>query len=298
MGLDVYSRREYKQGKFIYLLDDKEKTAWIAKGHIGRCRRYRLPDHVMVDGERYTVERVEAGAYNRSRTLRHLVVPDTFTYVDEWAFLCNNLRSVYIGKGLDYYDQWPFCHFNKPRTFHIDNDNPHIKYENGMVLSKDGKTLWASLSKRPYVVIPEGVEEIDDIVFINNFTLEPVTFPKTLRKMGCNILGNFPRLHKVVWFKGFEKFRIQSFLKNKNLKYVDFPCTLTYLGGVVFTNCPNLETVILRSPEKLEYGDCFGAYLYDKPLANAKLYVPAGLVEQYRQDPEWGLFKHILPIEE
>ena len=26
MGLDVYSRREYKQGKFVYLLDDKEKT--------------------------------------------------------------------------------------------------------------------------------------------------------------------------------------------------------------------------------------------------------------------------------
>ena len=59
MGLDVYSRREYKQGKFIYLLDDEEKTAWIDKGHIGRCHRYRLPDHVMIDGERYTVESVE-----------------------------------------------------------------------------------------------------------------------------------------------------------------------------------------------------------------------------------------------
>ena len=104
MGLDVYSRREYKQGKFVYLLDDKEKTAWIAKGHIGRCRRYRLPDHVMIDGERYTVESVEAGAYNRPRTLRHLIIPDTFNYVDEWAFLCDNLRSVYIGKGLDYLD--------------------------------------------------------------------------------------------------------------------------------------------------------------------------------------------------
>ena len=33
MGLDVYSRRKYKQGRFIYLLDDDEKTAWIGKGH-------------------------------------------------------------------------------------------------------------------------------------------------------------------------------------------------------------------------------------------------------------------------
>ena len=32
MGLDVYSRRKHKQGKFVYLLDDEEKTAWIRKG--------------------------------------------------------------------------------------------------------------------------------------------------------------------------------------------------------------------------------------------------------------------------
>ena len=59
MGLDVYSRREYKQSEFVYLLDDEEKTAWIAKGHIGQWQRYCIPDHVMVDGERYIVESVE-----------------------------------------------------------------------------------------------------------------------------------------------------------------------------------------------------------------------------------------------
>lgn len=31
MGLDVYSRREYKQGKFVYLLDDKEKTESVGE---------------------------------------------------------------------------------------------------------------------------------------------------------------------------------------------------------------------------------------------------------------------------
>ena len=31
MSLDVYSRRKYKQGKFVYLLDDEEKTAWMKK---------------------------------------------------------------------------------------------------------------------------------------------------------------------------------------------------------------------------------------------------------------------------
>ena len=77
------------------------------------------------------------------------------------------------------------------------------------------------------------------------------------------------------------------------------PSTLTDLGYQTFADCPNLETVVLRSPKKLEFGRCFGAHLHDEPMANATtLHVPANLVEQYRQDSEWGVFKHILPIEE
>ena len=33
-------------------------------------------------------------------------------------------------------------------------------------------------------------------------------------------------------------------------------------------------------------------------MVNPYLYVPADLVEQYKQDPEWGVFPHILPIDE
>ena len=88
MSLDVYSRRKYRQGKFVYLLDDEEKTAWIDKGHIGRCRSYRLPEHVMIDGERYTIESVKIGAFYIPGTLRHLVIPNSINYIDENAFSC------------------------------------------------------------------------------------------------------------------------------------------------------------------------------------------------------------------
>ena len=293
MGLDLYSRREYKQGKFVYLLDDEEKTAWIAKGHIGRCRRYRLPDHVMVDGERYTVESVGAGAYGSPRTLRHLVFPDTFTYVDEWAFHCNNLRSVYIGKGLDYIDSWTFCHCNKPRTFRIDKDNPYLKYENGMVLSKDGKKLWTSFVELPHVIVPEGVEEIHDCVFMDNFTLESVTFPKTLRKMGDNSFGNCPKLREVVMPEGFEECVVQSFMDDVNLTHIDLPSTFTDLGRQTFVGCSNLKTIILRSPTVAD-----GFRAFDEPTDTCCLYVPSELVGKYRQDPYWSKFQHILPIEQ
>ena len=293
MGLDVYSRREYKQGKFVYLLDDKEKTAWIAKGHIGRCRRYRLPDHVMIDGERYTVESVEAGAYNRPRTLRHLIIPDTFNYVDEWAFLCDNLSSVYIGKGLDYLDSWTFCHCNKPRIFQIDKDNPYLKYENEMVLSKDGKIMFnAHDNDCSHITIPEGVEEINQYAFSGLCKLESITLPSTLRRTKDNSFGNCPKLREVVLPEGFEKLGVQSFMENENLNHIDLPSTLTDIGCQSFMDCPNLWTIVVRSPKVAEQHECFeGA-----PTDICNLFVPGNLVEEYKQDPVWGVFKHILPL--
>ena len=44
-------RRLFKFKNWSYLLDDNDKTAWIAKGHIGRCKRYKIPNSVNIDGK-------------------------------------------------------------------------------------------------------------------------------------------------------------------------------------------------------------------------------------------------------
>lgn len=298
MGLDVYSRREYRQGKFVYLLDDEEKTAWIAKGHIGRCRRYRLPDHVMVDGERYTVESVELGAYNYPRTLRHLVFPDTFVFVDcDTLYGLDNLCSIHIGKGVELLTSWNFRLCPKLHNIHIDKDNPHIKYESGMVLSKDGKKLWASFVERPHVVIPEGVEEVNQYTFSGCLKMETLTLPSTLLRTRDNSFSCCTKLRSVIFPERFERCGTQSFMEGNSLTNVDLPSTLIDLGFETFVDCLNLRTVVLRSPQKIECKDSFGAWDNDIPLQNAILYVPADLVEQYLQDPEWSVFKHIFAIE-
>ena len=298
MSLDVYSRRKYKQGKFVYLLDDEEKTAWIDHGYIGTQRSYCLPDHITIKGERYTVESVELGAYNHPTTLEHLVIPDTFIFVDcDTLYGLENLRSIHIGKRLESLNSWNFRCCPKLQDISIDKDNPHIKYEDGMVWSKDGKKLLATFFEHQHLVIPEGVEEIKGIVFMDDNKLESVTFPKTLRRICGNCFCNCPNLRKVVLPKGFEEFEGgQNFMENTNLTHIDLPSTLTNLGYQTFVDCPNLETIVLRPPKKLDFEDCFGAYLHEKPMTIPYLYVPAALVGQYQQDKEWCVFKNILPI--
>lgn len=295
MSLDIYERREYRQGGFVYLLDDEEKTAWIKQGRIKRCRRYRLPDHVTIDGVRYTIESVEAGAYNRPRTLRHLIIPDTFNYVDEWAFLCDNLHSVYVGKKLDFINNLTFCHCEKLRTIHIDKDNPHLKTYNGMVLSKDGKKVLTWFRERRHLIIPEGVDEIKGIAFWNSDVLESVSFPSTLRKIGEEVFDNCSKLRKIVLPEGLEYIGGQCFWECRNLEYLDFPSTITEWSWEVFIFCSSLQTLILRMPfvPDLSRRDDFEKV----PTDTCHLYVPADLVEQYQEHPVWRAFKYIFPIE-
>lgn len=59
-------RRLFKFKNWSYLLDDNDKTAWIAKGHIGRCKRYKIPNSVDIDGKRYTITSIEMGAFKLS----------------------------------------------------------------------------------------------------------------------------------------------------------------------------------------------------------------------------------------
>ena len=289
-------RREYRQNGFVYLLDDEKKTAWIKQGHIKRCHRYRLPDNVITEGVCYTVESVEIYSLNNPHTLRHLVIPDSYQYVDEDLFVgLENLCSVHIGKGVRHLDSWHFRNCPKLQVYHIDRDNPYLKYNKGMLLSKDGKTLLDCRVHRPHIIIPEGVEEIWTLAISFHKRLETIRFPKTLRKIGDNGLSNCPSLREVVLPEGFKECVVQCFMNDKHLNLVDFPSTISVLGRMTFYGCTNLHTIILRMPEVLEnisLDDFEGV-----PIETCRLFVPAQLVEQYRKHPVWGRFSNFLPIE-
>ena len=294
MTVNIDSRREYEQGEFVYLLDDKEKTAWIAQWHIGRRSLYRIPDYVTIEGECYIVEGMnESACFNHPSTLQHLVIPDTIKWTMGAIRSFDNLLSVHIGKR--FKEESDFCDFiNCPKlqNIQIDKKNPYIKYDNGMILSKDGKELYRSLINHSHVIIPDGVEEISGNAFIENNNMESLTFPKSLRLINGLCFSGCRNLRSIVLNEGFEMFINDCFENDEKLTHVDLPSTLINLGSGTFSGCPNLETVVLRSPRKLEFNKCFD------PSLNmfASLYVPANLVEAYQQDPEWGVFQHILPI--
>ncbi len=212
-------RREYRQGRYVYLLDDNNDTAWIKQGHIGRSKTYRIPASVNIEGVCFTVTSVELGAYNRPRTLRHLIFPDTIEYIDEDEFSnLPNLRSVHIGKGVQYLNNWHFRCCPMLHTITIDKQNPYLRVQDGLVLTQDGTTLLRSLFRRRELIIPEGVKYVEKVAFWYDDKLESVTFPSSLREIGDSSFLDIPNLKRLVIPEGSEEQIVPCFNGYENLE--------------------------------------------------------------------------------
>ena len=68
------------------------------------------------------------------------------------------------------------------------------------------------------------------------------------------------------------------------------PSTLTYIGATAFGECGSLEKVTAKMVKPVELSaDAFSGVNMD----GCKLYVPAGSVDAYKADAQWGKFKDI-----
>ena len=290
---DASERRNYKQGGCEYLLNDEERTAWIVKGpRIGRRRRYRIPNCVIINGEHYDIESVEIGAFKKAKCLKHLIVPDSIIFIDEYNFSSlPNLRSIYIGKGLKYLSSWIFGNDPKLNSFEISKDNPNLYIEHGTIYTKDGKCAVTNPFKPKRIVVKEGVESIEQIAFAWNGKLEEIQFPSSLKKIGDNSIAGCPRLRSVTLPEGFEECIVQSFQDNEGLEAADLPSTIRSYGCETFSYCTNLHTLIIRTNHVLKLEESL-----DLPSLTT-LKVPKELVYEYRQHPFWSKVKNIMAID-
>lgn len=236
-------RRVYRLRGWEYLLDDDDHTAWIKKGRIGRRRRFRVPDHVVIDGIRYTITSIELFAFKwKVKSLRHLVIPDTVTYVDEDLFCFQpNLRSIYIGKSVEFLGAWHFRCNARLSSLIISADNPHMKVVNNFLLSKDGKTVLRTIHDSDRYDIPEGVEVINSLAFTGNTILKSVRMPDSLKYIGRAAFAICENLTTVLPNEGLQKIDDECFYKCARLEHLKFPSTLKTIGHEAFYGCPRLK---------------------------------------------------------
>ncbi len=177
---------------FVYTISNNETA--ILLGYKGSRKILSLP--ATLDG--YKVTSIAERAFINQPTLKSVIIPPGITNIGNAAFAaCANLNSI-----------------------EVDPENPSYTSVDGVLFSKDLKTLiQCPASKKGVYNIPSGTEILDANSFLFCQKLQLISIPE-----GVTYIGN----------NAFESTLIP---------YIEFPESLNALGHNIFLSCDNLKII-------------------------------------------------------
>lgn len=196
-------------------------------------------------------------------------LPATVTALKTSAFFgCNSLSSVILPTSLSNLGDNPFVFCDGLKEILVSTGHPDLTSEDGVLMNKDRTAvLFYPNAREGAYAIPNGVTSLTNGTFVWSHQLTDVTVPTSVTSIGD-------------W----------TFLGCQTLRSISVPASVATIGKGAFLDCSALSTIICSgSPMPTT---AFDANNY----GNASLYVPKGMVDQYRQTPGWDAFSSINPF--
>ena len=202
-------------------------------------------------------------------TITEMVVPDEIEGVpitgiaDFAAVNLEYVTKITIGKNVKNISDWAFGNSRKITAFEVSDDNPYICDVDGVIYTKDMKTLLfyppsggvvtekdkdGNEVKSISYVIPEGVETIRSKAFYKCYELTDVTFPSTLKSIEekaffrCNL--NEINLPDSLEFIGKDSFAFCSAVEK-----VTVPAGVKQIDEYAFFTCTSVTEMIMLGNE-------------------------------------------------
>ncbi|MBQ4439774.1 MAG: leucine-rich repeat protein [Kiritimatiellae bacterium] len=157
-----------------------------------------------------SVTSIGAWAFDNCKKLTSITIPASVTNIGDYAFNCCGLKSVTLPASVTNIGEKAFGSCNELFSIEVEPDNPNYKSVNGLLLTKNGKTLiqgiggdamipncvtsigcnaFANCSGLTSVTIPESVTDIGDRAFENCGGLTNITIPASVTSMGSYVFG-------------------------------------------------------------------------------------------------------------
>lgn len=218
------------------------------------------------------------------------VIPDGQTVVADSAYYKNiEITSLEIPASVEAFGNNVVDHCFKLTHLNVHADNPHFKSIDGVVYTKDGKTLvlcppgktgefvvpayatviapyaFRTCKKITSIVLPEGIQEIPDGAFVGCWGLEKINLPQGLKRIGK---------------RAFDGTIVQK---------MNMPTTMELIDDEAFINTSLVE-VNLRVTEPFELGEDVFSEIHV-----TRLNVPSAGLSKFKKHPKWGKFGRITP---
>ncbi|WP_298630017.1 leucine-rich repeat domain-containing protein, partial [uncultured Porphyromonas sp.] len=215
-----------------------------------------IPAEISADGETYRVVRIGDSAFGA----------------------CFKITSLSIPASVREMGELPFLSLSGLKSFVVDKANPLYCSVDGVLYSKDQKTLLIKVMTLTWngeneldgktFSVPEGTQKILSGAFFNCFELESITLPESLDSIGFIAFTSCINLREVTIPQGVRDLQIYAFAKCASLQKVDFKAPLEKLPMYTFDSCSALSDISL--PEGMKsLGDW--AFGYCTSLEQIKL---------------------------
>lgn len=270
-GTYTYEINWYIDGKeisdthtFVYVkaeptytyMEKEDGTLTITKVVTNGVTAITVPEKI--DG--MTVTEIGSGAFDAStEEITSLTLPNTLETINAYAlFGCVHIETLNIPASVTSLSAYML---DSPMdtdaeldimAVHVDSENQNYCSVNGVVFSKDMKTLYyiPKCYKTEHYVIPEGVESA---LQCSTMRMKSLTLPASLTSLE---LSGGKALEEYIVTEGntiysamegvlFEGATLKGVPAGNNRTTYAVPDSVTAIGGIAFANCKNLVTITI-----------------------------------------------------
>lgn len=211
-----------------------------------------------------TVTTIEEEAFYNCGKITEINIPDSVTSIDESAIIgCGKLETVILGKNVNNVTLCERC--EKIKRYEVSSENSKYKSVDGIVYSKDGKTLvrYPSGNSNTEFVIPDGVTVIGELAFSFNRNLRKLTIPNSVTMVAnaafLNCLDDLFNSYDNALYLGNDEnpYLLLVNVKNSSITSCNIHKDTKMIGSVAFYWCGGLTSIVI--PEGVTY---IGTYAF------------------------------------
>lgn len=262
--------------------------------------------HDMVNEASYFTKDDEIGdnAFCECYGLKSLTLPDGITLIGEKAFLsCTGLTNITIPKGVTFIGMSAFIYCRNltsmtipagvttisPFTFYGCTSLTNLTLPEGLTMI--GDAAFAECSGLTNLTFPSSLTKIDDNAFYKCSGLKSLTFPNGLTEIGDNAFAYCLNLTSLTLSANLTSISLGGFKGCFALKNLTIPSGLTSLSNLHITDISTtIESVYVSSSVPATAGSFFDGV----DLSNCTLYVPKGMIWNYKLADVWKNFGKII----